>query len=815
MRDLEKKLLQEIRNQFSSSVLMEDVQDFIFAVIEPELPKEGHREYETYIRVYGEKQATIRGRGGVRTVKYDLWVDRSTGQREIVTHSTGKAPKQKMPNPERIEVWQPKCPMCGDEPLTIGKAIKSHIKDVQNEIDGVGGFDDFTYKVGLQSKADSATGKKKQNLENTISTLRSDINYLEDALTRYTKSGKADEVVECPACTGWQWEDIPQYKNDSGEYDPKRAGKYPTPWEMFIDWLWETLSEAGLSPMQGSGFANSKDKYGKDRPVEPEGKKGHIYPRKDIIIIVESLGESLAQIHKNLGEILLKSKTPFFTIVPFPDEEIKDKFDSAVAMHKMDADQSAQADNIERWVDNNRVFYVRTRIKESRYGEELGLPEYEITTPLDMSKLLDEVKPTKTFQCKNGHTWEVRKDWLKDNKVKKMVCARCAADDSVAKDEEGNPIDEKGRIIVGKPVNIPMSVGDVPPREGEWWTYGTSIKKPGAALRKARSAAAHQTHLGTKEEIRARIRAGQSFENLRDDLVELMQEKAVEKGRTATPEMVDRYISTLSRVYKEIKKEEDELAAELAAADYPGSKYAHWDKEIEHLADALGSDPVTIELAVSKYLDTLDEFPQPFDFDRLSTNDAVRALNTLIAIEPDEIDSLIPEAADYLNDLSRHKMALLEDKAKCMVSDLGCSRANAIYGALREIKETKLKPMLRDPLYRSSREFYATFNKANEMFGSLLECALPLCKVSDVAPVVEDAPALDSSAIEFWDNIFGRHAEIDPIVATNSNKLANFYRQNVDKNLLESLWNMRKNGSSPMMMARILNSSVSGRDASL
>lgn len=862
MRELEAKLLQEIRKQFSPA-LMEDIHDYSFAIIELEIPKAEHAEYETYVHIYGDKQATIRGLGGVRKTEMDLWVDRTTGQREEVTKNTIKAPKQPMPNPERLTVKQEVCPMCGGrEKLTIGDAIKYHIANVGKDIKGAGDYDEFDYRVGLEAQARDATGKKKQNLENTISALYDDIDYLEDAFTRYDNSGKAEEIVDCPLCTGWEWADL-----------SKRDMKRKSPWEIFMDWLWQTFDDAGLNPTKGSGFAGKKDIYGVSKkeiemPIEKGpamGAQRGIHPYKEVMIIIESLGETALDAHRELEEIFnaaMKEKPSFFKIEPFPTSEMRNNFDMMVASHRLSAKEKEQADKTEEWLLSNMAFYVTARVKESRYGEEIGLPEYEITTPLDISKLLDKIKMkdrnVKIFRCQHGHEWEIDNsvwkvmvdymkktkqlsaakekgneeraskvagemniiwnkldktaqkrvsEWVKTN-IKDMNVLPCqsCAEAGIANDD--NP-------VLGYEVTIPISVGEVPPRKGEWYKMALAVKKPGAALRSGRSAKAHRTHISTKDEMRDYIRQGKNLAQVQQILTREMEKRAAASGRTATDEMITKYNDTIARVYGEIEKEEEIRRAEEAAAHYPGSKYVHWDNEIDELAEALGTNPVAVELAITKYMDSLDEFPQPFDFDRLSTDAAVRALNILKTISPEDIDSLIGEAVGYLDNLSSEKLSLLELKARSMVADLGCTRANSIYSTLKTMKEDILKPMTIDPLYRESHKFSREYNKAHKMFSSLLKCATPITKVANVVPIIENCSVFDPSKQEFWDNIFGNYVNIDPIISFNSNELARFYRDKVNKSAMSEIKRIYENGGSPGTMANRLNYLVSGRNGNI
>ena len=56
---------------------------------------------------------------------------------------------------------------------------------------------------------------------------------------------------------------------DKGEF-----GKAdPTPWELFMDWLWKALREKGLNPVPYLGFGNTAAPYGKLSPLQKRQRK--------------------------------------------------------------------------------------------------------------------------------------------------------------------------------------------------------------------------------------------------------------------------------------------------------------------------------------------------------------------------------------------------------------------------------------------------------------------------------------------------------------------------------------------------------------
>jgi hypothetical protein len=396
MNKAERALLKEIRNTLHP--LSEAVEDFTFAIIEPRAPEE-NSEYESLVHVYGMKRALERGSAGWG-VKLD---------------PSGK------PLP---------CPSCGDDKhARLGKLIAIKINNLTNDLENV------------EAETEVAAGRKKQNLVGRAGLLRNDIEYLKDALDRFEETGKSEEKVLCPDCSGWEWADIRQYQNpETGNYDKKLASRYPLPWNMFMNWLWKTLKNAGLNPMhlnpmQQEGFASDDDLYGMNMPAA-KGKEP-IGPAKHITINVESLGKTNLAVHRRFDEILdAATKPSFLKIASFPTQEMVDEYDMAVSRKDVSQRELEQAEKFEEWLKDNRGFYVSSRVEESRFGEELGLPEYEVTTPLDMSKLLQRLR---------GET-------------------------------------------------VPPVSGEPPPREGEWGTYSQSIAGASAQRRSARSAKAHKTY---------------------------------------------------------------------------------------------------------------------------------------------------------------------------------------------------------------------------------------------------------------------------------------------------------------------------------
>ena len=122
---------------------------------------------------------------------------------------------------------------------------------------------------------------------------------------RAVKKGEAgwstDPVLKAEQT--WSFVDIPEYQN------PAMQRKMPTPWVMFIDWIWNVLDKNGLNPRTaGEG---KKAKYGKriKMPRTGPGIKG--LPagydiQRDIEVSINILGEE-AVLNEKFGAILKKA----------------------------------------------------------------------------------------------------------------------------------------------------------------------------------------------------------------------------------------------------------------------------------------------------------------------------------------------------------------------------------------------------------------------------------------------------------------------------------------------------------------------------
>jgi hypothetical protein len=192
----------------------------------------------------------------------------------------------------------------------------------------------------------------------------------------------------------------------------------------------------------------------------------------------------------------------------------------------------------------------------------------------------------------------------------------------------------------------------------------------------------------------------------------------------------------------------------------------------------IGADDVSVELAVEKYMDSLDEFPKPFDFDSLGQDQAVRALNILKAIEPSEIDSLVAESVKYINNILTESVVPINFSiATTVIADLGSNRANIAYCTLREAKD-ELVSMAKSPLYAEDAKFNKIYKKAEIALSSLLRVAAPLTKIVGVVPVVEQNDIFNVHSAECWANILcERMDSTNTFVLANGRMIGEAYRR--------------------------------------
>jgi hypothetical protein len=271
MKKSEALLLAEIKKEFKAPI-MEAIEPFAFAMIRARIPDTPATvQDETFITVYGTHEAGTKGSEGV--------TQKVTEEGEEII-----------------------CDICGgEERVPLRTTIAARIDYVQKRIDFMQqglerGFavDPKTFVPDPKRKLSEA-GRKA--LEDRITIFQDDIKYYNKLLAEVEKQGKGDEMIICPECgRGYiRWVEFPEYD------DPTKRKKTKVPWKMLMDWLWKTLEDAGLEPIQGAtvpgeaGFSSQKDRYGFTL-------KGD-FP-KQVTLATLSLGKTNRQVHERLAKIL-------------------------------------------------------------------------------------------------------------------------------------------------------------------------------------------------------------------------------------------------------------------------------------------------------------------------------------------------------------------------------------------------------------------------------------------------------------------------------------------------------------------------------
>jgi len=316
-------------------LLTEAIEDLTFAIIEVAIPKKD-AEFQTTIQIHGTDESILKG-----------------GQSSIL-------------KPGEV------CEMCGgSRMIKIGDAIDKRIK-----LSNIDRSDFEGWEPERFAKFNAAQ-----------------INWLTNAKARLEHTGEIDKEIPCPRCFSWRWVGIPQYSGVAAAELGKK-NKKPLPWEIFMDWLWDSLTAEGKEPMPQSGFENrpkemAQDKYGVRLAG---GKIGH-FMSKYVELNVESLGTTPKQAHRALVKILIKhaDKLPF-KIQPWPNEKQEEKFELAIsrAADKASGPEMEKLENLEKDLNDNRAIYVSGQVEDVRFGEDVGLKEYPIRG-VDISKLIDKL----------------------------------------------------------------------------------------------------------------------------------------------------------------------------------------------------------------------------------------------------------------------------------------------------------------------------------------------------------------------------------------------------------------------------------------
>lgn len=165
--------------------------------------------------------------------------------------------------------------------------------------------------------------------------------------------------------------------------------KDPPPWVLFMDWFWNLLKTKGLNPNPHEGFGDSTIPYNQLRPYQkrqrkygvmhkPEMAPGEQLPsalkaasaggtanwprgydiKKDVTIIIDSLGTNQDEVSRKFNEILLSIPTPpWMAIIPdVEDHRWFISFDYETADNASEyADRQKsidvyKAENREKWI---------------------------------------------------------------------------------------------------------------------------------------------------------------------------------------------------------------------------------------------------------------------------------------------------------------------------------------------------------------------------------------------------------------------------------------------------------------------------------
>jgi hypothetical protein len=637
MNLLEHSLLAEIKKRLG--LITEAVDDFSFAIIKARTPSDiEHAASETIVTVTGFKRGLARG---------------SIGNRLKLDDKGNYIP----------------CPLCNDKNrVDLGSAIRPRIDEYNKYL----------------NKFEGKEGQSK-NVKNKIKIIKDEIKHLKEKLTRFEESGRDKEEIQCPfpGCQGWEWHDIDKYKDPTtGKYSERIAKKSPYPWTILVDWLWDIFEKEGLMPTQAvrygdspksAGFKSSKDKYGANIPSAGKSKKP-IPPLREIVINIESIGNTDAQVHRNLAQILKRNQEslPYFEVKPWPSRKLADKLDIEMSKEigKRTSDERIEElERIEEGIRDSRGFYVSGKIEEPRFGEELGLEPFEFNPgeglPADISELLMAIKEPK----------------------------------------------RKMQPVAGMP----------PAREGEWGKTIKAAKSFSGERRRERSRQAHKTYGSNIEKIvdlisNAELKGIKDKERIINGVTEIMADERNAKPGT---EGYDRLRKMVGKTYNEYQKEKREKEIARTIAPYPGAKYRYWDDLIAFKAEESGMEPVALEILIDKYMEGIG-FQEPFDFDRLSEYDASRALSILDALSPEDINPEIKEEANrYIENIVSESFNNndFDDLAETLVIDLGSHRANLLFCELRRIDSKSLE--------------------ADQKFESLIKISLPITKILQAAPICE------------------------------------------------------------------------------
>lgn len=181
----------------------------------------------------------------------------------------------------------------------------------------------------------------------------------------------------------------------AGLPDRSELGKQnPSPWSLFLDWLWKYLKDKGYSPVPYKGFGDTASPYGKLKPYQKRQRKygtatdipletdpevvskfAHGWPSKqysgsgvvpgpgydakrDITLAMSPMGQTMDEIFKNLDKVFKSAPVPnWFKIESDPDNyrwSVIVNIDSDMPegwKDRLDSVSSFKKENRERWND--------------------------------------------------------------------------------------------------------------------------------------------------------------------------------------------------------------------------------------------------------------------------------------------------------------------------------------------------------------------------------------------------------------------------------------------------------------------------------
>lgn len=201
----------------------------------------------------------------------------------------------------------------------------------------------------------------------------------------------------------------------SGLPEVSELGKQnPSPWSLFMDWMWKYLKDKGFSPAPASGFGDVKTPYGKLKPYQKRQRKygvpaeippetdpatiqkfAHGWPSKqyagsgtipgggydvkrDVTIAISPMGNDMDQVFKNLDKIFKSAPIPSW----FKIRSDEDNYRWAVSVD-IDAD-----DVPEGWKERKSSIDAFRLENRERWNDAITTLSGGRTNPLQLAPLV-------------------------------------------------------------------------------------------------------------------------------------------------------------------------------------------------------------------------------------------------------------------------------------------------------------------------------------------------------------------------------------------------------------------------------------------